>query len=72
MSLRPEGPNEESGGHRAVALAAGYLDPKRDELVRALRKQVCSQSLSLIEFKRPASLTFMYANSGRTRPTPTS
>jgi hypothetical protein len=42
VSLRPEGPNEAPAGHRAVALGAGYLDPKREELVRALRKQVCA------------------------------
>ncbi len=39
VSLAPDGPNEALSMHRAVALAAGYLDPKRDELVRALRKQ---------------------------------
>ncbi|EIE27009.1 hypothetical protein COCSUDRAFT_83568 [Coccomyxa subellipsoidea C-169] len=33
VSLAPDGPNEALSMHRAVALAAGYLDPKRDELV---------------------------------------
>lgn len=27
-------------GHRPIALAAGYLDPRPAELVRAIRKQV--------------------------------
>ncbi len=40
MSLAPDGPAEAATAHRAVAIAAGFLDPKRDELVRALRKQV--------------------------------
>jgi hypothetical protein len=40
VSLAPYGPNEVLSSHRAVALASGYLDPKRNELVRALRKQV--------------------------------
>ncbi len=40
VSLAPEGPNEALAQHRAVALATGYLDPKHNELVRALRKQV--------------------------------
>ena len=46
VSLMPAGPNEAAGGHRAVALATGYLDPKHEELVLALRKQArCSQYL---------------------------
>lgn len=40
VSLAPDGPAEAAAAHRAVALASGFLDPKRDELVRALRKQV--------------------------------
>ena len=40
VSLMPAGPNEAPAGHRAVALATGYLDPKHEELVLALRKQV--------------------------------
>ncbi|BDA41145.1 hypothetical protein COCOBI_01-8000 [Coccomyxa sp. Obi] len=40
VSLAPDGPNEVLSQHRAVALTAGYLDPKHTELVRALRKQV--------------------------------
>ncbi len=41
VSLLPEGPNEDPTGHRAVALASGYLDARHDELVLAPRKQVC-------------------------------
>ena len=41
VSLMPAGPNEVPAGHRAVALATGYLDPRHEELVLALRKQVC-------------------------------
>ncbi len=40
VSLMPAGPNEAPAGHRAVALATGYLDPRHEELVLALRKQV--------------------------------
>ena len=43
VSLLPEGPNEDPTGHRAVALASGYLDARHDELVLAPRKQVCCQ-----------------------------
>lgn len=41
VSLLTEGPNEDPTGHRAVALASGYLDARHDELVLAPRKQVC-------------------------------
>ena len=41
VSLLPEGPNQDPVGHRAVAVATGYLDARHDELVVAPRKQVC-------------------------------
>ena len=46
VSLLPEGPNQDPAGHRAVALATGYLDARHDELVLAPRKQVCQSLLS--------------------------
>lgn len=41
VTLLPEGPNQDPVGHRAVAIATGYLDARHDELVLAPRKQVC-------------------------------
>ena len=50
VSLLPEGPNQDPVGHRAVALATGYLDARHDELVIAPRKQVClTNSYVLLE-----------------------
>ena len=45
VPLTPYGPNEAPTGHRAAALAAGFLDPRHDELVLAPRKQVCASPL---------------------------
>lgn len=45
MPLTPYGPNEAPTGHRAAALAAGFLDPRHDELVLAPRKQVSAGCL---------------------------
>lgn len=40
-------------GHRPIALAAGYLDPRPAELVRAIRKQVRGQSASQVALAGP-------------------
>ena len=48
MSLLPEGPNQDPTGHRAIALATGYLDARHDELVLAPRKQACSSLTILV------------------------
>ncbi len=48
VSLLPEGPNQDPAGHRAVALATGYLDTRHDELVLVPRKQACSSLTDLV------------------------